>query len=309
MSGMYVRSGELCFRVVSEWVKMPGHMPALPVAGVACTKDGWLYAITRNHEHPIVEFDPEGQYVKTLGVHLQFGSEHGISVSPDNCLWVCDSARHVVYKITRDGEVVRRLGTLDVSCQNGFDPDVPYPHNLYMVTRLGEPFNLPTGAVEADDGMIYCSDGYGNAAVHAFDPQGKHVLSFGGPGNAPDKFRLPHSVWLDGQDRLWVADRDNYRVKVFDRVGNVVRCFDPVYPRGTMYGPSTLWGDDRRIYVGQNSIGILVFDQKALARECILEAPFGSSILGHSLCGDRTGNLYIGHLNPSPMISRLERIK
>lgn len=232
-----------------------------------------------------------------------------ISVSPDDCLWVCDSARHVVYKLTREGEVVRRMGTVDVPCKNGFDPQVPYPHNLYTVNRLGEPFNLPTGAIEAQDGMVYCSDGYGNAAVHAFDSQGNHVLSFGGPGNQPDRFRLPHSLWLDQADRLWVADRDNYRVKVFDREGRPVRCFDPVYPRGTMYGPSTLWGDEQRIYVGQNSVGILVFDQKTLAIECILEAPGGSPVLGHSLCGDSEGNLCIGHLNPSPMISRLERIR
>lgn len=255
----------------------------------------------------MIEFDPEGRYVRTLAKALDFKSEHGITVSPDNCLWVGDSGRHVIYKLTRDGEVVKMLGTKDSPCDNGFRPEVPYPHNLYTVRRAGEPFNLPTGAFETEEGNVFCSDGYGNASVHVFDVNGERIRTFGGPGDAPDRFRLPHSVWVDRQGLVWIADRDNYRVKVFQADGTSVRCFDPIYPKGTMYGPSTLWGDDTRIYAGENSVGILVFDQKTCALETILEASTGSPILGHSICGDMSGSLYVGHLNPAPMITKLVR--
>ena len=291
-----------------SWLRMPGRLPSMPVAGVACDADDCLYALTRNHEHPIMAFDAEGIYMGTIGAELDFKNEHGISVSPDGCLWVCDSGRHVIYKLTRRGEVVMRLGEKDAPCDNGFDPRVPYPYNLYTIRRAGEPFNLPTGAMEAPDGTIWCTDGYGNTSLHQFSPEGKLLRTVGGPGVEPGRFRLPHALWIDGGGRIWVADRDNHRVQLFDGEGRLIRCFEPVYPEGSPYGPSTLWGDGERVYCAQNSRGIIVFSEADGEMLGIIEAPLGSCVLGHSICGDSGGSLYIGHLHPEPMVTKLERI-
>ena len=307
-SRIVLEFGDLRYELIADWLRMPAKLPVMPVADLACTADGCLYVITRNHEHPIMAFDPEGNYMETLGADLNFGNEHGLSVSPDGCLWVCDSGRHLVYKLTRKGEVVMRLGTPDTPCDNGFNPQIPYPYNLYTIRVAGAPFNLPTGAMEAPDGTIWVTDGYGNTSLHQFSPEGKLLRTVGGPGMEPGKFRLPHGLWIDGRRRVWVADRDNHRVQVFDAEGRLLRCFDPIYPENTPYGPSVLWGDGRYIYCCQNSRGIFLFDEEKLEPCGALEAPFGFPTLGHSLCGDASGSLYIGHLDPAPMVTKLVRL-
>lgn len=300
--------GDMRFSVQTEWVRLPASMPTLPIAGIACDASDRLTLLTRNHEHPIVQLDEEGKYIRTLGADLRFGNEHGIFISEQGHIWVCDSARHVVYELDENGELLRTLGNLDKPCDNGFRPEIPYPHNLYTITRGGEPFNLPTGAVQAPDGSIYCCDGYGNTAVHHFSAEGELLRTWGEPGDKPGQFRLPHSLWVDPQQRVWVADRDNFRVQVFGADGALLRCYDPVYPKDSPYGASWLWGDARHMYCGQNSLGILVFDIQSLDYLGAIEAPTGNPILGHSLCGDSLSNLYIGHLGGSPMVARMTRL-
>ena len=112
-SRIVLEYGDRRYALQASWIRRPHHLPVMPVADLTCTADGCLYILTRNHEHPIMAFDPEGNYMETLGADLDFGNEHGLHVSPDDCLWVCDSGRHLVYKLTRKGEVVLRLGTPD----------------------------------------------------------------------------------------------------------------------------------------------------------------------------------------------------
>lgn len=307
-SRIVLEYGDRRYALQASWIRRPHHLPVMPVADLTCTADGCLYILTRNHEHPIMAFDPEGNYMETLGADLDFGNEHGLHVSPDDCLWVCDSGRHLVYKLTRKGEVVLRLGTPDTPCDNGFRPEMPYPYNLFTIREAGAPFNLPTDAMEAPDGSVWCTDGYGNTSLHHFSREGKLLRTVGGPGIEPGKFRLPHGLWIDSRGRVWTADRDNHRVQVFDAEGKLLRCFDPVWPENTPYGPSNLWGDGTFIHVCQNSRGILLYREEDMTFQGILEAPFGFPTLGHSICGDARGNLYIGHLDPEPMVSRLERI-
>lgn len=300
--------GDQRYVLHANWAHLPQHLRNMIIADVVYTPDGYLYALTRNHEHPILVFDQNGEYVESIGADLNFGNEHGLSLSSDNCLWVCDSGRHVVYKLTRKGEVVMRMGTMDVPCDNGFNPEMPYPYNLFSIKCAGAPFNKPTGAMEAPDGTIWCTDGYGNTSLHHFSKEGTLLKTVGGPGIEHGKFRLPHSLWIDGEGRVWVADRDNHRVQLFDSEGELVKCFDPVYPDGIPYGPSAMWGDDRYIYCCQSSRGIIVYDVRTLEYVGMIEAHAGSPILGHSICGDAAGNLYIGHLETEPMISKLEKI-
>ena len=73
---------------------------------------------------------------------------------------------------------------------------------LPTIKRGGPPFNRPTGVAISPSGEIYVSDGYGNARVHKFSPDGSLLLSWGEPGEAPGQFRLPHSIWVDKQERV-----------------------------------------------------------------------------------------------------------
>ena len=150
---------------------------------------------------------------------------------------------------------------------------------------------------------------HGNASLHHFSKDGKLLRTVGGPGNKPGEFRLPHSLWIDDNGLVWVADRDNYRIEVFDGQGDLVKCFDPIYPYNIPYGLSTLWGNEQYVFCSQDSRGIVVYDVKALNFVGFIAAPNGSPILGHSLCGDSEGSLYTGNLHPDPMVTKLIRIQ
>ena len=81
------------------------------------------------------------------------------------------------------------------------------------------PFNHPTRAAVAPDGEIYVADGYGNARIHRFSPEGEWRASFGEVGQGPGEFMTPHSIIVDRENRLVVCDRENDRVQLFDRDG------------------------------------------------------------------------------------------
>jgi len=158
----------------------------------------------------------------------------------------------------------------------------------------------------APNGDLYCTDGYGNAAVHRFSKDGKLVQSWGSPGRNPGQFCLPHSIWVDGNGNVWVADRDNHRVQVFTGDGKFLRSFEnmchPSHPRG----PADLWGDDRFVYASLQYGGIAVF-----SLDLHWLAVIGQSLMlpmGHSMCGDSDGNLYVGMLNTEETVLKLERV-
>ncbi|MFG6562234.1 hypothetical protein ACGYK7_17255 [Sulfitobacter sp. 1A15299] len=85
---------------------------------------------------------------------------------------------------------------------------------------FGRPFNHPCDCTKGPDGRYYVADGYGNSAVHIFDPELRHLKTFGHPGTEPGAFSTPHSLLFDSQGRLCVADRENNRVQLFDAEGN-----------------------------------------------------------------------------------------
>jgi DNA-binding beta-propeller fold protein YncE len=80
-------------------------------------------------------------------------------------------------------------------------------------------FNLPTDVGFAPNGDVYVSDGYGGARVVKFSRDGKYLLQWGRRGNGPGEFMLPHNVVVDSQGRVYVTDRDNQRIEVFDANG------------------------------------------------------------------------------------------
>ena len=115
-------------------------------------------------------------------------------------VWIADRDAHQIVVFNLEGEVLLRIG----------DRHVP---------RWMAPFNHPTRAAVAPDGEIYVADGYGNARIHRFSPEGEWRASFGEVGQGPGEFMTPHSIIVDRQNRLVVCDRENDRVQVFDRDG------------------------------------------------------------------------------------------
>ena len=160
-----------------------------------------VYAFNRG-EHPMMVFDREGNFLKSWGEGL-WPRAHGLHMGPDDSIYMTDDGAHCVRKCTLDGKILLEIGI----------PGKPTP---YM---SGEPFHRCTHTALSPKGEIYVSDGYGNARVHKYSPDGKLMLSWGEPGTDPGQFNIVHNICADADGWVYVADRENHRVQVFDGNG------------------------------------------------------------------------------------------
>jgi len=198
-------SGEFTYEVIVDWAKLPQGWSFHEVADVAVDSEDRVYVFNRG-EHPMIVFDRDGNFLASWGEGL-FKRPHGLTIGPDNTLYCVDDVGHTIRKFTPEGHELMTLGT----------PGKSSPF------QSGLPFNLPTKvALHPETGDIYVADGYGNSRVHRYSPDGKLLLSWGQPGSDPGEFNLVHSVCTDNHGYVYVADRENHRVQVFDSNGKYV---------------------------------------------------------------------------------------
>lgn len=193
--------GAYRYTITNDWAKVPPGMEWREVAAVAVDDQDQVYVFNRG-PHPMMVFDREGNFLRSWGEEL-FVRAHGAHIAPDNLLYLTDDLDHTVRKCTLDGKVLLTLGI----------PGEPAP---FMSL---DPFNRCTHTALSPDGAIYVSDGYGNACVHKYSPEGKHLLSWGASGTGPGEFNLPHNICCDDDGWVYVADRESHRVQVFDGNG------------------------------------------------------------------------------------------
>jgi len=194
-------SGAHRYRVVENWAKLPEGWEFKDAAAVACDSKDRVYVFNRG-EHPMIVFDREGNFIKSWG-EGSYPRAHGLHIDANDILYLTDDGGHVVRKCTTDGKVLLELGV----------PGKPAP---YM---SGEPFHRCTHTALSPKGEIYVSDGYGNAKVHKYSPDGKRILSWGEPGTDEGQFNIVHNIVTDPDGWVYVADRENHRVQVFDGNG------------------------------------------------------------------------------------------
>ena len=194
-------SGDYRYRVVEDWAKLPDSWEFRDVAAVAVDSTDTVYVFNRG-EHPMMVFDREGNFLCSWGEDL-FTRAHGIHVGPDDALYCTDDGDHTVRKCTTDGKVLLEIGI----------PGTPAPF------MSGEPFHRCTHTALSPDGHLFVSDGYGNARVHKYTPDGKLVHSWGEPGADAGQFNVVHNIVADDEGWIYVADRENHRVQVFDTNG------------------------------------------------------------------------------------------
>ncbi len=202
-------SGEHRYRVVDNWAKLPDGWQLTDVASVAVDSKDRIYVFNRG-AHPMVVFDRYGNFLRSWGEGL-FSRAHGLHIDADDNLYCTDDGDHTVRKCTTDGKVLLMIGV----------PAKPAPF------MSGDPFHRCTHTALSPKGEIYVSDGYGNARVHKFTPDGKLIQSWGEPGTDPGQFNIVHNIVADADGWVYVADRD--RVQVFD--GDLIGDATPVYAR------------------------------------------------------------------------------
>lgn len=194
-------SGEFSYQVSERWGRLPEGWDLGDVGGVAVDDEDNVYVFNRG-PHPMLVFDRNGSFVRSWGEGL-FSRPHGVSIGPDATIYCADDGDHTVRRCTLHGEVLMTIGTSGSG-------------SSFM---SGLPFCRCTHSALAPNGDIYISDGYGNARIHKYSPDGRLLMSWGAPGCSPGEFNLPHNIVCDSDGWVYVVDRENHRVQVFGENG------------------------------------------------------------------------------------------
>src|SRR6188768_598581 len=204
---------ELDYVVAPTPVTLPAGMTMGATASVAFDANGHLFVLTRG-DKTFFEFNPDGSFIRSFGDKL-FTRSHGLRIDRDGNLWATDVGGHIVVKMTRDGQPLLTIGTKG---EAGEWNEATGSHKL----------NQPNDVVIAGNGDVFVAQGHtpgaeGDARVLKFDKNGKFIKSWGGKGSGPGQFQVAHGIAIDAKGLLWVADRENQRIQVFDQRGTFVR--------------------------------------------------------------------------------------
>lgn len=212
-SPIIVGHGEHRYRVETGWHDFPGDGPHGEAVGVACDRRGRVFVFLRGPD-PVRVHEPDGTVVTAWGAG-DFTRPHGITIGPDDTVYCADDFGHVVRAFTPEGRLLWTLGTPGTPSDTGATS-----LDYRTIRRVGPPFHYPTNLAVAPGGDLYISDGYGNARVHHFAPDGRLVRSWGEPGEGPGQFHLPHGIAVDADGTVFVADRENSRLQLFSPAGD-----------------------------------------------------------------------------------------
>ena len=282
-------SGKYTYELIDEWAKLPKGWSFLDAAGVAVDPSDKVYILNRGG-HPVTVFNRDGNLITSWGEGY-FKRAHEATFGPDGSVWCADDGSHTVTKFTPEGKVLQVLGNRDKPSDTGY----VQAEGLASIKRGGPPFNRPTGVALSPKGEVFVSDGYGNARVHKFAPDGKLTLSWGEPGTAPGQFRLVHNVWLDKQQKVWVCDRENNRIQIFDANGKFLNQWTD------LLRPTDLFIDkEGTVYVSELSQRVSIFtnDGKLLARWGSPDKDVWKTLFvaPHTISVDSRGDIYVGEV-------------
>jgi uncharacterized oxidoreductase len=208
------RRQTLLFEANADWARLPAGYCWTEATSVACDGQDRVFVFNRgNGEHPVLVFDRGGAFLHSWG-QGQFVRPHGISIDPEGAVWCADDHDHTVRKFTPEGRLLLTLGTRGRPSDTGAT-SIDYR----TIRRSGPPFHYPTNTAFGPAGEIYVADGYGNARIHKFAADGRLLLSWGEPGGGPGQFRVPHGIAVSRDGTVYVADRENSRLQLFNPDG------------------------------------------------------------------------------------------
>jgi DNA-binding beta-propeller fold protein YncE len=296
---MLFGDGAYRYELVEDWAKLPQGRSFLDVGGLAVDSKDRLYVFNRS-PHPVMVFDRGGAMVSSWGEGV-FSRPHGIRIGRDGSVFCTDDGNHLVREFTPDGKLLMTLGNKDTPSDTGYVEQPDLLSSLATIRRGGPPFNRPTGVALSSAEDLYVTDGYGNARVHRFSRNGRLLLSWGEPGVAAGQFRLPHNVWVDKQDRVWVPDRENSRIQIFDAGGHfLTQWTDVVRPTDVFID------DDDVVYVPEIGhvadagprISLFSIDGRVMARWGCAPADHKTDLFvsPHAVAVDSRGDVYVGEV-------------
>jgi len=202
---------EIPYESVANFFKLPPDLYFGEGIGVATNSKGHVFVYTRSGDTRILEFDQNGNYVREIGKGL-YGLEfaHTVRVDAQDNIWAVDEGTNMVVKFNPEGRVTLVLGRRPEPQGGAFDTGLPAaPPVKYL-------FGRQTDVGWDPQGNIFVSDGYVNSRVVKYDKNGRFLKEVGSRGNQPGQLNTPHSIAVDAKGLVYVGDRGNARVQVFD---------------------------------------------------------------------------------------------
>ncbi len=224
---------EIPYDSVPNFLKLPSDLYLGEASGVAVNSRKHVFVFSRgNTTGPaygataaqILEFGPDGRYIREIGHNLYAWSfAHAIRVDKDDNLWAIDKGSDMVIKFNPEGRVVMVFGRKKEASDEGAEPWKRLPPGTKPRPAVDGQFRQPTDVTWDPQGDIFISDGYVNSRVAKFDKNGDWVKQWGSFGTGQGEFNTPHSIASDDKGNIYVADRGNRRIQVFDSDGKFLR--------------------------------------------------------------------------------------
>ncbi|MES2625659.1 MAG: peptidyl-alpha-hydroxyglycine alpha-amidating lyase family protein [Pseudomonadota bacterium] len=264
---------------VSKAFTFPEGLAFDSIAAVDMTADNHLLVLNRGAK-PFLEFDEAGKLVRAFGEEGVFSRAHGLRLDKDGNIWVTDVGAHFVRKYDKDGNTLLTLGT----------PGTAGEWDEAAGTHL---FNQPNETALDSEGNLYVVTGHGavDPRVLKFSPEGKFIKKWGTKGTGPGQFFAAHSIEIDANDVLYIADRENMRIELFDTDGNyqsewkfgAMVCGIYLHSDGFMYMTSGFDGEFAKLDMMGNLLG-------SLGSSGAGNGQFGEA---HYLTLDAANNVYV----------------
>jgi hypothetical protein len=233
------------YHSVPDFLRLPADLYLGEAVGVAVNSKGHIFVFSRgNTTGPaygaaaaqLLEFAPDGKFLREIGHNLYAWSfAHSVRIDKEDNIWVADKCSDMVIKFNPQGRVVMVFGRKQEASDEGTEP---LKHVKPPLPPIDGMFRQVTDVAWDTSGNTYISDGYVNSRIAKVDKDGTWLKSWGEPGDQPGQFNTPHSIAVDAQNNIYVADRGNRRIQVFDSDGKFLRQFTIDVPTPTDARPA-----------------------------------------------------------------------
>tara|TARA_R110000824_G_scaffold315042_1_gene501999 strand:+ start:21994 stop:22956 length:963 start_codon:yes stop_codon:yes gene_type:complete len=260
---------------------MPAGMEFASVADLAINSANHLIALQRG-PLPFLEFDAAGKFIRAFGDGSLFDRTHGLAIDKDDNLWVTDVNAHFVMKLDPDGNVLMTLGT-------------PGESGVWNEASGSRHFLEPNNIAFDSVGNVYVAQGHGYSSgtpgVLKFTPDGEFISQWGKLGHGRNEMVLAHAIAIDSNDLVYVADRENLRIQIFDTEGkhldqwsfNTLVCALYLHDDGFLYMTTGFDGELAKLDLNGEILG-------AIGRPGSANGEFGEA---HGLVVDADGNVFV----------------
>jgi peptidylamidoglycolate lyase len=261
------------YEKVADWAQLPPGAAWQEMSGVDIDSRGNIYTLQRTPSKVMI-FDSRGRFLRSWGEGV-FTKAHALRVDRQNNIWITDRELHQVLKFTRDGRLLMALGTKGVAGDNTTEAAL----------------NGPADVVFGPNGDIFVADGESaNTRIVKYSRDGRFLKMWGTRGSEPGQLITPHSIVMDSHGRLYVANRGNKRIEIYNQDGGFI---------GQITNAATPYG----LFMTRDDI-VYVADGTAGSEGLTVLNTRNGNVLGHisgitgahMISVDRSGSIYVAEV-------------